>query len=191
MRKTFSALDISKRIICERVKEGDICIDATAGRGNDTALLCTLAGESGRVTAFDIQQSAIDSTAALLAQKGLSERAELVLGSHTQMDKYADEGTVSCITFNFGWLPGGDHSIHTEKESSIEALKKALPPSGQEGPAILSSDNYSIVTTSGWLRAGLYWLVPSLVAMTVTVPGAPPVRVLPLREAEPVPLMTS
>lgn len=126
MRKTFSALDISKRIICERVKEGDICIDATAGRGNDTALLCTLAGESGRVTAFDIQQSAIDSTAALLAQKGLSERAELVLGSHTQMDKYADEGTVSCITFNFGWLPGGDHSIHTEKESSIEAVKKAL-----------------------------------------------------------------
>lgn len=41
----------------------------------------------------------------------------------------------------------------------------------------MCSNNYFIVITSGWLRAGLYWLVPSLVAMTVTVPGAPPVRV--------------
>ena len=42
------------------------------------------------------------------------------------MEKYADKGTVSCITFNFGWLPGGDHKIHTLKETSIEAIKQAL-----------------------------------------------------------------
>ncbi len=126
MRKTFNALDIANQMIQTRVKEGDICIDATAGRGNDTARLCTLAGESGRVIAFDIQQEAIDSTYKLLCEKGLADRAELVCGSHTDMDKYAEEGTVSCITFNFGWLPGGDHTIHTLKETSIEAIKKAL-----------------------------------------------------------------
>lgn len=126
MRKTFNALDIASRVIASRVKEGDLCIDATAGRGNDTAYLCTLAGESGRVIAFDIQQEAIDSTAELLESKGLSQRANLILESHTEMDKYADDGTVSCITFNFGWLPKGDHKIHTEAATSIEAVKKAL-----------------------------------------------------------------
>lgn len=105
MRKTFNALDISKGVITSRVSEGDICIDATAGRGNDTAFLCELVGESGKVTAFDIQSDAIESTRKLLCEKGLSDRAELVLDSHINMDKYADEGTVSCITFNFGWLP--------------------------------------------------------------------------------------
>ncbi len=126
MRKTFNALDISRHVIASRVKAGDLCIDATAGRGNDTAYLCSLTGETGKVIAFDIQQDAIDSTAALLSEKGFSERAELILGSHADMDKYADEQSVSCITFNFGWLPGGDHKIHTEKDSSIEAVKKAL-----------------------------------------------------------------
>lgn len=126
MRKTFSALDISSEIISRCVKEGDICIDATAGRGYDTATLCSLVGESGKVIAFDIQQEAIDSTAALLGERGLSDRAQLILGSHHTMDKYAEEGSVSCITFNFGWLPGGDHTIHTNKDTSIEAVKKAL-----------------------------------------------------------------
>ena len=126
MRKTFNALDISKGVITSRVSEGDICIDATAGRGNDTAFLCELVGESGKVTAFDIQSDAIESTRKLLEEKGLSDRAELVLDSHINMDKYADEGTVSCITFNFGWLPGGDHTVHTNKDTSLEAVAKAL-----------------------------------------------------------------
>lgn len=126
MRKKFSALEISKQAIAARVNEGDICIDATAGRGNDTAFLCELAGESGRVIAFDIQQDAIDSTNALLAEEGLTNRAQVIHGSHADMDKYAESGTVSCITFNFGWLPGGCHQIHTEKDTSIEAVKKAL-----------------------------------------------------------------
>ena len=126
MRKTFNALDISRKVIASRVHEGDICIDATAGRGNDTAYLCGLAGESGKVIAFDIQQEAIDSTAKLLEEKGLSSRAELILGSHTQMDSYAEEGTVSCITFNFGWLPGADHAVFSTAGSSTPALEAAL-----------------------------------------------------------------
>ena len=60
MRNTFSALNIAHKIIKEHVKNGDICIDATAGRGNDTALLCSLVGENGKVIAFDIQQVLID-----------------------------------------------------------------------------------------------------------------------------------
>lgn len=68
-RKHFSALNIIHRIIEEKVQPGDICIDATAGRGNDTLFLAKLVGETGHVTAFDIQQDAVDSTRALLGSK--------------------------------------------------------------------------------------------------------------------------
>lgn len=120
----FGALNMAHDFISRHVKAGDICIDATAGRGNDTAFLCSLAGSEGRVVAFDIQQEAIDSTNSLLSEKGLT--AEVYLDSHANMDKYAEEGTVSCIVFNFGWLPGGNHKIFTRPESSIEAINKGL-----------------------------------------------------------------
>ncbi|MCM1523265.1 MAG: methyltransferase domain-containing protein [Ruminococcus sp.] len=126
MRKTFSALSIAHAVIAERVKKGDICIDATAGRGFDTAYLCSLIGEEGKVISFDIQQDAIDSTAALLKEKGYLPRVRLIKDSHENMDRYAEKESAACITFNFGWLPGGDHSIHTQSETSVAAVRKAL-----------------------------------------------------------------
>jgi len=121
MSRTFSTLDIVHRVLSERISKGGICIDATAGRGYDTAFLAELAGENGRVIAFDIQQEAIDSTERLLVERGLS--AELYLESHENMGHYADEESVSAITFNLGWLPGGDHSVHTQRDSSIAAIE--------------------------------------------------------------------
>lgn len=125
-RPSFSALNIIRKVISESVNDGDICIDATAGRGNDTLLLTQLVGDSGHVTAFDIQQAAIDSTRALLEQNGVSHRADVLLKSHSEMDSLFEEGAVSCITFNFGWLPGGDHNIFTNKHTSVEAIEKGL-----------------------------------------------------------------
>lgn len=125
-RPSFSALNIIRKVISESVNEGDICIDATAGRGNDTLLLAQLVGDSGHVTAFDIQQAAVDSTKALLEQNGVSHRADVLLKSHSEMDSLFEEGAVSCITFNFGWLPGGDHNIFTNKHTSVEAIEKGL-----------------------------------------------------------------
>ena len=48
--------------ISEHVKEGDLCIDATMGNGNDTLLLSRLCGEKGHVLAFDIQEMAIQES---------------------------------------------------------------------------------------------------------------------------------
>ncbi len=125
-RKHFSALNIIHRVISEKVQPGDICIDATAGRGNDTLFLAKLVGETGHVTAFDIQQDAVDSTRELLAANGMSDRADVLLKSHSEMDEVAEENTVSCITFNFGWLPRGDHNVFTNKSTSIPAIEKGL-----------------------------------------------------------------
>ena len=62
----LNTLGIVHEFLKQYVREGDFCIDATAGRGRDTALLCRLAGETGRVLAFDIQREAVDQTRALL-----------------------------------------------------------------------------------------------------------------------------
>jgi SAM-dependent methyltransferase len=122
----LNTLGLAHRFMRQYVTEGDHCIDATAGRGHDTAFLSELVGASGKVTAFDIQQEALDSTDGLLREKGFRERVELILDSHANMARYAKEGTVSCIAFNFGYLPGGDHRIATRAESSIPAIETGL-----------------------------------------------------------------
>lgn len=122
--RQLGVLDLAHRFLKAHVKPGDLCIDATAGRGHDTAFLCGLAGETGRVIAFDIQPEAIRSTGELLAAEGFV--ADLRLDSHENMERYAAAGTVSCVVFNFGWLPGGDHHIYTRAQSSIHALGSAL-----------------------------------------------------------------
>ena len=122
----LNTLGVAHKIIEEKVKKGDFCIDATAGRGHDTAFLAELVGEEGRVIAFDIQQDAVDSTRVLLQEKGYQDRVEVFLDSHSNMDQYAEENTVDCITFNFGYLPGGDHALATKAETSIQALSVAL-----------------------------------------------------------------
>lgn len=120
----LNTLGLVHEFLRQHVKPGAVCIDATAGRGRDTALLCRLAGESGRVLAFDIQQDAIDQTCALLAQEGL--RAEVHLDSHANMARYVQPESVDCVVFNFGRLPGGDPHIVTVAESSLQAIDAGL-----------------------------------------------------------------
>ena len=126
MSRPLSSLNLTHDFIARHVKPGDLCIDATAGRGHDTAFLCSLVGQAGRVHAFDIQPEAVESTRALLAQQGYQSIAQVHLDSHANMAAYTAPGTVSCIVFNFGWLPGGDHTINTRPESSIAAIQAGL-----------------------------------------------------------------
>lgn len=42
------------------------------------------------------------------------------------MEQYADAGTVSCITFNLGYLPGSDHTLATKASTSLEAVRQSL-----------------------------------------------------------------
>ena len=112
--------------ISEHVKEGDLCIDATMGNGNDTLLLSRLCGKKGHVLAFDIQNTALLHTKERLEKENADPNYELFLDSHVNMGNYAAPETVSCIVFNFGYLPGGDHSLATKADSSIQALTESL-----------------------------------------------------------------
>ena len=120
----LNTLSMVHEFLKRTVRPGDFCIDATAGRGRDTALLCRLTGETGRVLAFDIQEAAVEQTNALLAAEGLT--AEVILDSHANMERYAAAETVDCIVFNFGRLPGGDPMVFTRADTSVAALEAGL-----------------------------------------------------------------
>lgn len=120
----MNTLSVVHDFLRRTVKPGTLCIDATAGRGRDTALLCELAGEGGRVLAFDVQEDAVRQTNELLAREG--KHAEVHLDSHAHMENYAAPESVDCIVFNFGRLPGGDPHIFTHADSSIEAVNAGL-----------------------------------------------------------------
>ena len=49
------------------------------------------------------------------------------------MELYAAPGSADLIVFNFGWLPGGDHSIFTKPQSSLGAILQGLGILKNEG----------------------------------------------------------
>lgn len=122
--QNINALKLAHRFLEAQVPTGGTCIDATVGRGRDTAFLCRLVGPTGKVVGFDIQQEALDSARQLLAQQELT--ATLYLDNHSHMAEYFPPESVDAIVFNFGWLPGGDHSIATQADSSIAAIAAGL-----------------------------------------------------------------
>lgn len=124
--KNYQITNWCHQAIKEVVKPGDFCMDATAGNGHDTEFLCQLVGDTGKVLAFDIQEAAIEATSRRLFEKGLEQIGSVILESHINMGLYAAPESVSCIVFNFGYLPGGDHSLCTHADTSILAIEGGL-----------------------------------------------------------------
>lgn len=124
--KNYQITNWCHQMAADHISKGDICIDATMGNGNDTEFLCRLVGEKGRVIAFDIQRAALDHTTERLDKSLQYQNYELHLESHEKMGEYAQADSVSCIMFNLGYLPGGDHALATKAESSIRAMEEGL-----------------------------------------------------------------
>jgi predicted methyltransferase len=121
-------VDRAHELLGEVLSEGDLAIDATAGNGHDVAFLAGQVGSSGMVHAFDLQQDAIKATARLLAEKGL-ENVELHQCGHETMDAVLPSeimGQVAAITFNLGYLPGGDKSVVTQTTTTRMALRLSM-----------------------------------------------------------------
>ncbi|MBO4218085.1 MAG: methyltransferase domain-containing protein, partial [Erysipelotrichaceae bacterium] len=98
-----------------------VAIDATCGNGHDTLYL---AQRCRFVYGFDIQQQAIENTEKLLSENGM-ENYMLLNCSFSRMEEIVPEGA-DIITFNLGYLPGGDKSITTTAEETIRGLDAAL-----------------------------------------------------------------
>lgn len=124
--KTYQITEWCAHFIRMHVAAGAYCIDATMGNGYDTLLLSKLAGKHGKVLAFDIQQAALAHTRQRLEKECAPKNYDLILDSHANMAAYAAPETIDCIVFNFGYLPGGDHTLATQAHSSITAISSGL-----------------------------------------------------------------
>lgn len=110
------------------VRSGDVVIDATAGNGHDTKFLADLVGETGLVFAVDLQEEALQRTAALLGEATLG-RVRLLRSDHAELKRIIPRehhGRTAAVMFNLGYLPGGDRTFATRVDSTMEAVRAAL-----------------------------------------------------------------
>lgn len=125
-------------LLAEVVVVGDLVVDLTAGRGQDTLALQQLVGVEGQVVAFDVQSEALTSTRMRLSASGIQVRhhdresplprrpgVDLVQLCHTRYAQVVAEQPAAAIA-NLGYLPGGDQKLVTCSESTISALAQVL-----------------------------------------------------------------
>lgn len=128
-----NAVELSHFYLKQFVKDGSIVVDATCGNGGDTVFLAELVGKNGLVFGFDIQEAAINNTKTRLENEALSDRVRLFLDGHEHMEEYISDCLVDAFVFNLGYLPKGDHSLHTKADTTILAIQTALKHLKKEG----------------------------------------------------------
>ena len=131
-----SARYLAAEVLERAIAPGDTVVDATMGNGHDTLFLCRLVGDGGRVYAFDVQPQAVENTRARLEAEGVGHRARLFCLSHARMTEQV-AGPIAAAVFNLGWLPGGDHAVTTQWESTRQAVLGALSLLSPLGVAVI------------------------------------------------------
>ncbi len=115
-----------KRFIREHLSEGEVAVDFTMGNGNDTLFLSETVGASGKVYAFDIQESALESTRKHLTESNAPENYTLICASHHRVKEFVSE-PIKAGMFNLGYLPGsGKKGVTTMRETTMAAVEAAL-----------------------------------------------------------------
>lgn len=115
--KNFCKLtEFAKQILLENIINKNISVDFTLGRGNDTIFLSE---NFNFVYSFDIQRECIDD----FRDKNI-KNVKLILDTHSNVDKYLN--SFDCGMYNLGYLPQGNKSITTLKETTILSLEKSV-----------------------------------------------------------------
>ena len=122
----LSAVAFCHEFLAARLRPGGLYLDATCGNGHDTLFLCRLAGEGGRVLGLDIQPAAVEATNRRLAAAGYGAVGRALCRDHRDLLTVVAPGTADCVVFNFGWLPGADHTVHSAATTTLPALEAAL-----------------------------------------------------------------
>ena len=114
----------------ELLTKEECAIDATCGNGYDTATLAELAGS---VIAIDIQEVAISSA----KQLAKSQSIKWLHQSHETFPAWIEPGSIKLITYNLGYLPGGNKSLTTRVDSTLKSIQNGLPLLKQSGAMTL------------------------------------------------------
>jgi hypothetical protein len=108
--------------------------------------------------------------------------------ANPNLQVYAEEASVDCIVFNLGYLPGGDHSIATHAESTIQALEQSLrllKPLGMIAMAIYHGGDTGFAERDAvldWLKGVDHKQYTVMVTDFYNRPNHPPLAVCIIRE---------
>ncbi|CAM9184177.1 unnamed protein product [Pylaiella littoralis] len=112
---------------------GDTVLDCTAGNGHDSLALgkaVALKDGLGSLYVMDVQERALEATRERLRSE-LGElalkRSTLINGNFREMPPELEPESVQLVVYNLGWLPGGDKSITTKLEDTLESIEAAKP----------------------------------------------------------------
>lgn len=128
---------LRKQLIDPHIVKGGIAVDYTMGNGNDTLYLSEAVGCDGRVFAFDIQDSALKNTAELLENNKCYKNYTLIKDSHSNVKSYVNDPVCAAV-FNLGYLPGGDKSLTTMRETTLIAVNAAVELMADGGIVFIS-----------------------------------------------------
>jgi SAM-dependent methyltransferase len=131
MRQQFSIfrshLDLAHQLWERLLRPGDNAIDATCGNGYDTLKLSELIKsendeKEGTVFSYDIQKVALEKA----KEHTKSSQVKFIHSCHSDLPNPEESMPIRLIVYNLGYLPGGDKSITTMKESTIKSIQKAM-----------------------------------------------------------------
>lgn len=131
-----AVLDYAHVLAGRALERGGVAVDATVGNGHDTVFLAQTVGPQGRIFGFDVQAEALDRTQERLEEHTFETEVHLLHAGHEDMLLHLPEPLhreVGAIMFNLGYLPGGDHTLTTQPETTRNALEVAtrvLKPGG-------------------------------------------------------------
>lgn len=96
-------------------------IDATLGNGHDSLYILNQKAFTGKILSFDIQEQAIQTCQEkFYDQKNMT----IIHDSHANLNHYLEpDQVIHGAIFNLGYLPGGNHEITTEFESTYQAIQ--------------------------------------------------------------------
>lgn len=121
-----NAVAISHLLAMPYISRARVLVDMTCGNGHDTCFLASHMDSDAVLYAFDIQQVALDKTTAALKRAGLmGKNIILRRGSHDELVQDITE-PLDMVFFNLGYLPSGEHEIHTKREITIKAVNLCL-----------------------------------------------------------------
>lgn len=133
----INLLEVEKNFLLPHIKKGGVAADFTMGNGHDTLWLSQAIGADGRLYAFDIQPQALENTRALLRSEGASENYTLILDSHSNAEHYITE-KICAGMFNLGFLPGGDKTLTTKRETTLAAIRAAVSLLDDDGALLIA-----------------------------------------------------
>jgi len=117
------------------IERDDDVVDATLGRGRDALAVLANHGDahSGLVYGFDVEPEALVAANEAFDRAGVPEsRRSFHLKCHSDMlDVVPSDAKVGVVTFNLGYLPGGDKTTRetrakTRADTTTSALRSAL-----------------------------------------------------------------